>query len=79
MNFGLGVFSRLMPPAGETSGLARQIIERELEGLEPAGEACGIDQAIGRRQQDRPQAGALATGLPPVDRVRRNGCAGQSA
>ncbi len=25
------------PPAGETPGLARQILERELEGLEPAG------------------------------------------
>ena len=25
------------PPAGETPGLARQILKRELEGLEPAG------------------------------------------
>ncbi len=25
------------PPAGETPGLARQIFERQLEGLEPAG------------------------------------------
>jgi hypothetical protein len=25
------------PPAGETPGLARQILERQLEGLEPPG------------------------------------------
>jgi hypothetical protein len=37
------------PPAGETPGLARKILERELEGLEPAGKARGIDKAIGRR------------------------------
>ena len=37
------------PPAGETPGLARQILERQLEGLEPAAEARGIDEAIGRR------------------------------
>ena len=37
------------PPAGETPGLARQILERELEGMEPPGEARGIDEAIGRR------------------------------
>ena len=30
------------PPAGETPGLARQILERQLEGLEPSGEARGI-------------------------------------
>ena len=30
------------PPAGETPGLARQIIERQLEGLEPARDALGI-------------------------------------
>ncbi len=36
------------PPAGETPGLARQILERELEGMEPPAEAFGIDQAIGR-------------------------------
>jgi hypothetical protein len=38
------------PPAGETPGLARQILERELEGLEPPGETFGVDQAIGRRR-----------------------------
>ena len=38
----------LHPPAGETPGLARQILERELEGLEPPGEARGVDKAIGR-------------------------------
>ena len=37
------------PPAGETPGLARQILERELEGLEPPGEGFGIDEAIGQR------------------------------
>ena len=36
------------PPAGETPGLARQIIKCQFEGLEPAGEALGIDEAIGR-------------------------------
>jgi hypothetical protein len=36
------------PPARETPGLARQILERELEGLEPPGEGFGIDEAIGR-------------------------------
>ena len=35
------------PPAGETPGLARQILECQLEGLEPAAEAFGIDEAIG--------------------------------
>jgi hypothetical protein len=35
------------PPAGQTPGLARQIIECELKGLEPAGEASGIDETIG--------------------------------
>ena len=37
------------PPAGETPGLARQILERELEGMEPPGEGLGVDEAIGRR------------------------------
>jgi hypothetical protein len=37
------------PPAGETPGLARQIIECQLEGLEPPAETFGIDKAIGRR------------------------------
>ena len=37
------------PPAGETPGLARHIRERQLEGVEPAAEARGIDEAIGRR------------------------------
>ena len=36
-------------PARETPGLARQILEREPEGLEPPGEARGVDKAIGRR------------------------------
>src|SRR5688500_7871798 len=39
------------PPAGETPGLARQIIECQLEGLEPVGEAFGIDKAIGGRNR----------------------------
>ena len=37
-------------PAGQTPGLARQIIERQLEGLEPAAETFGVHQAIGRRR-----------------------------
>ena len=37
------------PPAGEASRLARQIIERQLEGLKPACKALRIDEAIGRR------------------------------
>ena len=37
------------PPAGKTPGLARQILERQLEGLEPPGEAFGTHEAIGRR------------------------------
>ena len=37
------------PPAGHAPGLARQVIKCALEGLEPAAEAFGIDQAIGRR------------------------------
>ena len=37
------------PPARETPGLARQILERELEGLEPKAEARGAHEAIGRR------------------------------
>ena len=35
------------PPAGETPGLARQIFERQLEGLEPAGDALGVDEPSG--------------------------------
>jgi|GEM_PF-6466127 len=35
------------PPAGETLGLARQILKRLLESLEPAAEALRIDEAIG--------------------------------
>ena len=35
------------PPAGETPGLAQQIVQRQLEGLKPPAEAHGIDQAIG--------------------------------
>ncbi len=37
-------------PADETPGLARQILERGFEGLEPAAEALGVDKAIGRRR-----------------------------
>jgi hypothetical protein len=37
------------PPTGETPGLARQIIERRLEGMEAPGEAPGAHEAIGRR------------------------------
>ena len=37
------------PPAGHTPGLVRQIIECQLEGLEPARDAFGIDEAIGLR------------------------------
>ena len=64
------------PPAGETPGLARQIFERQLEGLKPPSEALGIDEAIGRRSGISQRAQAPATGLPPRDRWRRNGCAG---
>ena len=35
------------PPAGHAPGLARQVVEGELESLEPAGDAFGIDQTIG--------------------------------
>ena len=38
------------PPAGETAGLARQILECELEGLEPLGKSRGTHEAIGRRR-----------------------------
>ena len=37
------------PPAGQTPGLARQILKRQLEGLEPPGEAFGTHEAIGGR------------------------------
>ncbi len=37
-------------PAGETLGLARQIIERGFQGQEPSGQACGVDQATGWRR-----------------------------
>ena len=37
------------PPAGKTPGLARQILECQLEGMEPPGEARGVDEPIGRR------------------------------
>ncbi|HLA02828.1 MAG TPA: hypothetical protein VJ019_08705, partial [Aestuariivirga sp.] len=51
------------PPAGETPRLARQILERELEGLEPPSETFGTHEAIRRRRGDgygrarRPQDG----------------------
>ena len=35
------------PPAGHTPGLARQVVQSELEGMEPAAEALRIDEAIG--------------------------------
>ena len=35
------------PPAGETAGLARQIVQCRLEGLEPAAEVRAIHKAIG--------------------------------
>ena len=46
--FELGGFCRLppRPPAGHAPGLARKIIQRQLEDMEPAAEAFGIDQAI---------------------------------
>ena len=49
--FELWIFCGLAfyPPARQTPGLARQILERQLEGLEPPAEAFGVDKAIGRR------------------------------
>ena len=35
------------PPAGETPGLARQIVQRQLEGLEPPAETLATHEAIG--------------------------------
>ena len=78
MNFRLCAFSRLSLTAHETPGLARQILERQLEGLEPPGEAFGIDEAIGRRSGISHGLGRWTTGLPPGDQARRNGCAGQA-
>ena len=52
MNFGALRGLPPHPPAGHAPGLARQIIKGGLEGLEPAGEACGSDEAIGRRRRD---------------------------
>jgi hypothetical protein len=37
-------------PAHKSLGLARQIIKRQLEGLEPPGKSLRIDKAIGRRR-----------------------------
>ena len=75
LNFGLFCLPP-HPPAGHTPGLAGQIIEGQLEGLEPAGKAFGIDQAIGRRRRE--QAGAGPQG---VDResCRRKGCAADTS
>ena len=38
-----------LPPAGHAPGLAREVVEGEFDGLEPAGNPFGIDKAIGRR------------------------------
>ena len=46
-------FSCLHPPADQTSGLAGQIIQCRLKGLEPAAEARGVDQAIGWMAAER--------------------------
>ncbi len=43
------------PPAGHAFGLARQVFERQLEGLEPAGDALAVDEAIGRRRGRWPE------------------------
>ena len=40
-----------LPPAGETFGLARKVLKRQLEGLESAGETRGAGQAIGGRRR----------------------------
>jgi hypothetical protein len=37
-------------PADKALGLARQVVESGLKGIEPAVEACCIDPAIGRRR-----------------------------
>ena len=49
-----------LPPAGETPGLARQVLKRWLEGLEPPGETLGTDQAIGGRRGNGDGRGARA-------------------
>ena len=54
------------PPARETPGLARQILERQLEGLEPPAETPGIDKAIGRRSGFGSGRARLPRGHHPV-------------
>ena len=54
-----------LPPAGETLGLARQILERGFEGLEPAAEALGVDEAIGRRRGFNHRPGCWPQGRHP--------------
>ena len=60
------------PSAGHAPGLARQIIQRQLQGLEPAAEACGIDQAIGRgngsRRWRRCWPEGVHTGIRPEEK-----------
>ena len=65
MNF--GAFACLPPTRQRAMRRAwrGKIFEGGLEGLEPAGEACGVDQAIGRRRRERSRAGVLATGRQP--------------
>ena len=66
--FELRVFHVLPPdpPARHAPGLARQVIERQLEGLEPPAEALGIDQAIDRW---RGNDGGLRQWPPGIIRV----------
>ena len=54
------------PPTGKTPGLARQIIERQLEGLEPAAEAFGTHKAIGGRNGTCFGRACLPRGYCPV-------------
>ena len=53
------------PPAGHAPGLTRQIIQRQLEGLEPAAEARGIDEAIGWWRGIRCRLGRWPQGCHP--------------
>ena len=61
VDFGAPARPSAYPQAGHAPGLARQVIQCQLEGLEPAGDAFGIDQAIGRRS-GLTTAGGLAQG-----------------
>ena len=66
MNFGLGMFSRLTRQRARRLAWRGRSSSAELEGLEPAGKAFGIHQAIGRRSGSGSREGALATGSPPI-------------